>query len=118
MTRSALPRQHAIRCGHHVGTHHRVVEVRACAGLPLPCPVQGCPQDGVHARLDELDLCIDMADEYHDGALDAEMAYERYLEDGGTNGWMETAAFEDWERSRGVVPFDVAYRAALAGFER
>lgn len=39
----------------------------------------------------------------------AELANERYFED---RGYDEARAFEDWEASRGVIPFDVAMREA------
>ncbi|WP_431728522.1 hypothetical protein [Verrucosispora sp. TAA-831] len=41
----------------------------------------------------------------------AEMAAERALED---RGYWDARAQEDWEAANGVIPFDVAFRAALA----
>ncbi len=42
---------------------------------------------------------------------DAEAAVERFFED---RGYWEARAQEDIEAARGVIPFDVAYAAALA----
>jgi epoxyqueuosine reductase QueG len=41
----------------------------------------------------------------------AEAGYERWLEDRGAD---EAAAQDAYEAARGVIPFDVAYAAALA----
>ncbi|WBB94129.1 hypothetical protein [Verrucosispora sp. WMMC514] len=41
----------------------------------------------------------------------AELAAERALED---RGYWDARAQEDWEAAHGVIPFDVAFREALA----
>jgi hypothetical protein len=43
--------------------------------------------------------------------LAAEAAVERYFE---TRDWAEQAAFDDYERRMGKVPFEDAYAAAMA----
>lgn len=72
----------------------------------------GCCRE-VHASVAEVKDCYaqeaDAAAEYA-----AEMAAERYYEEGGANGWMEAAAFEEWEAAHGMVPFHVAMAEADA----
>lgn len=42
----------------------------------------------------------------------AEQAAERFFEDGGLAGYIESAGFEEYERNRGAVSFQEAYDAA------
>jgi hypothetical protein len=63
------------------------------------------PHDTVTEARDCERWIAEAADEF-----DADAAYERYLE---TRDWAEQAAFDDYERRMGVIPFDVAYAAAM-----
>lgn len=71
-------------------THESVAEVKNCYAYEAYC---NSPEAEADARAE----------------AEAEMAYERHLED---RGWMEAAAFEEWEASRGVVQFRDAMEAA------
>jgi hypothetical protein len=80
----------SIKCWECKGTHATVAEVKECHYA---------------AQIDEAMAAAEAA---------AEMAAERFYEDGGSNGWMEAAAFEAWENARGVVQFHEAMAAADA----
>ncbi len=43
---------------------------------------------------------------------DPDAAYERFLEDGGTHGWIAQAEEEEYERRNGLISFEDAYDAA------
>jgi hypothetical protein len=73
-------------------THESVADVKDCFAYEAYC---NSPEAEADARAE----------------AEAEMAYERHLED---RGWMEAAAFEEWEASRGVIPFHVAAEMADA----